>query len=370
MIEKNITLSTNMSEWTWYNDSMTVHLFLHLLLSASDKNATVCGIKIRKGQFLTSIGNIQHGMNGALSRQNLRSRLNKLQRSGAISQQTIGKKRIITICKYSNYESCNQYPTTSQPQANQKNNDITDCKPYRYEDEKETVNQYTTNIQPISNQKTENNRMQQKNNQYPTTSQPQANQKNNDITDCKPYRYEDEKETANQYTTNIQPQTNQKTTERKETKETKENKETKKSDIKENKETKENKENKEKRSLLLLKRACAREKGKNIESDFAVDDEIQLAESLKQSDMAVEAICMNAHISRQELDDLIDAFLIKMAAVGETHHNSPAEFRRHLVYWIDIQLQNKKEDGNTKQNDKRRGYEVTATTAEQYSTGF
>ena len=313
MIEKNITLSTNMSEWTWYNDSMTVHLFLHLLLSASDKNATVCGIKIRKGQFLTSIGNIQHGMNGALSRQNLRSRLNKLQRSGAISQQTIGKKRIITICKYSNYESCNQYPTTSQPQANQKNNDITDCKPYRYEDEKET---------------------------------------------------------ANQYTTNIQPQTNQKTTERKETKETKENKETKKSDIKENKETKENKENKEKRSLLLLKRACAREKGKNIESDFAVDDEIQLAESLKQSDMAVEAICMNAHISRQELDDLIDAFLIKMAAVGETHHNSPAEFRRHLVYWIDIQLQNKKEDGNTKQNDKRRGYEVTATTAEQYSTGF
>src|SRR5699024_1651395 len=49
-----ITLHRKMLNWEWYDDTNTKVLFLHCLLRASYEDNTWHGVKIKRGQFLTS----------------------------------------------------------------------------------------------------------------------------------------------------------------------------------------------------------------------------------------------------------------------------------------------------------------------------
>jgi hypothetical protein len=110
--------------WEWFNKSEAVHLFIYLLLKANHKDGTWQGIKINKGQFITSYGKISSDT--GISLQTVRTLLKKFENTNEINTQTTNKYTIITICKYTDYQS-EESETNIQSTFNQQsiNNQLT-----------------------------------------------------------------------------------------------------------------------------------------------------------------------------------------------------------------------------------------------------
>lgn len=115
-------------DWEWIGDSQTYHLFGVMALLANHKDGNWQGKEIKKGSFITSIGSLSKLTN--ISTMSIRTILQRLEKSGEINKQTTNKYTIITICKYSDYQSnenednielANNYQTTSKQLATNKN---------------------------------------------------------------------------------------------------------------------------------------------------------------------------------------------------------------------------------------------------------
>lgn len=115
-----ITLDRKLQEWQWYDDSMMVHLWIHLLLSANHEDKKWHGIEIKRGQLVTSLTSISEST--GMSVQNIRTRLARLEEGGCIVSKSTNKFRIITITKYDSYQSqevVRQQATNKQLTGNQ-----------------------------------------------------------------------------------------------------------------------------------------------------------------------------------------------------------------------------------------------------------
>ena len=89
-------------EWEWFNKSEAVHLFIYMLLKANHKDGKWQGIEVKRGQFISSLGNISNAT--GISIQTIRTILKKLEKTNEIKLKSTSQYTIVTICKYECYQ--------------------------------------------------------------------------------------------------------------------------------------------------------------------------------------------------------------------------------------------------------------------------
>ena len=122
-------------EWEWFNKSEAVHLFMYMLLKANHKDGKWQGIEVKRGQFISSLGNISNAT--GISIQTIRTILKKLEKTNEIEVKSTSQFTIVTISKYecyqdendetnkpltNNQQATNKQLTTNKNEKNEKNN--------------------------------------------------------------------------------------------------------------------------------------------------------------------------------------------------------------------------------------------------------
>lgn len=112
--------------WEWYDDHNTTRLFIHCLLMANHKDKKWRGNLIKRGTFLTSYEKLSESV--GLTRQQVRTSINKLKSTHEITCESTSLNTVITICEYDSYQSIDGnvtheltgHPTIDQPTSNQR----------------------------------------------------------------------------------------------------------------------------------------------------------------------------------------------------------------------------------------------------------
>lgn len=116
-----IKLDRKIMLWEWYKNPIIKSLFTHLILSANHKDGRWEGIDLKRGQVI--VGRYELSRDTGLSEQQIRTALKKLQSTKEIDIKSTNRFSIITICKYEDYQSsenfANQQTTNDQPTDNQ-----------------------------------------------------------------------------------------------------------------------------------------------------------------------------------------------------------------------------------------------------------
>jgi DNA-binding transcriptional MerR regulator len=123
-----IKLHRKFLDWEWFNKSEAVHLFLYMLIKANHKDAKWQGNDVKRGQFISSLGNISNAT--GISIQQIRTILKKLEKTNEIEVKSTSQFTIVTICKYECYQDeneatnkplTNNQQTTNKPSTTNKN---------------------------------------------------------------------------------------------------------------------------------------------------------------------------------------------------------------------------------------------------------
>lgn len=96
-----IKLWRKISEWEWFTDVETCHLFIYLLLHARGNEGRWRGISINKGEVIQSIETIAE--RSGLTVRNVRTAIKHLQVTGEVTERYHGKHRIIKLKNYETY---------------------------------------------------------------------------------------------------------------------------------------------------------------------------------------------------------------------------------------------------------------------------
>jgi hypothetical protein len=116
--------------WEWYSCMKTTRVFIHLLLTASWKDARWQGVEIPRGSVFASPETL--AVATGLSRQQVRTIITRLKSTSEITTKSTSKGTLITLCNFDNYNSdedeINQRPnqqlnldlTSDQPAFNQR----------------------------------------------------------------------------------------------------------------------------------------------------------------------------------------------------------------------------------------------------------
>jgi DNA-binding transcriptional MerR regulator len=101
-------------DWEWFNKSEAVHLFLYMLIKANHKDNKWQGNDLKRGQFISSLGNISSAT--GITIQQIRTILKKLEKTNEIVVKSTSQFTIVTICKYECYQDENE--DTNKPITN------------------------------------------------------------------------------------------------------------------------------------------------------------------------------------------------------------------------------------------------------------
>lgn len=119
--EGYVLLNRNILEWRWTNVHKTAYLFIIMILLANYKDMDFKGVKIQRGQFVTSLESLANTT--GLSIQEVKTAISHLKATGEITSKSTNKFRIITIVNYDNYQKVTSKITnkaTSKQQATNK----------------------------------------------------------------------------------------------------------------------------------------------------------------------------------------------------------------------------------------------------------
>lgn len=101
-----ITLDKKILEWEWYKSHNELIVFIHLLLTCNYEPKTWRGIKINRGQIITSYESLSNQT--GLSIRSVRTAISNLKLTGELTSQATNKFSLLTICKYDDYQSKNK----------------------------------------------------------------------------------------------------------------------------------------------------------------------------------------------------------------------------------------------------------------------
>lgn len=99
-----IKLHRSLLEWEWFTDSNTLHVFIYLLLKANIKEVRYKGFMVPVGSLIVSVREVGEVL--GLSYKVVRTAFERLTKGEQISTQATNKFTIVTICKYENYQLC------------------------------------------------------------------------------------------------------------------------------------------------------------------------------------------------------------------------------------------------------------------------
>ena len=114
-----IKLHRKMLDWGWYSDPATKDVFLHLLLTANFRPNTYMGYELLPGQ--TIIGRKKLATELGLSEKQVRTALDKLEKTGEISRRRTNKFTLVTVENWTIYqgdEDCDGQQTASEGPTN------------------------------------------------------------------------------------------------------------------------------------------------------------------------------------------------------------------------------------------------------------
>ena len=97
-----IKIHRKITDWEWYTDVNTTRLFIHLLLTASNKERQWKGKTLQLGVIITTVADLARETN--LTDKQVRIALDKLCTTGEVGKQTTNKFTMITICNYESYQ--------------------------------------------------------------------------------------------------------------------------------------------------------------------------------------------------------------------------------------------------------------------------
>ena len=97
-----IKLDRNILRWGWYGNANVFRVFIHLLLTAETEQRTVDGHVIGRGDVLTSLDRM--GQQLGVSKQELRTALTTLKKTGEITQYKVGRNVVYHIANYDRYQ--------------------------------------------------------------------------------------------------------------------------------------------------------------------------------------------------------------------------------------------------------------------------
>lgn len=129
-MESWIKLHRKILNWEWYKNSDMFHLFIHLLLSANNRDGSWMGHEIKRGQMIT--GRVSLSRATGISEQSIRTCLKRLKSTNEITIVSTKHFSLITICEYDSYQDTkkkinqpinqptNQQLTNNQPTTNHK----------------------------------------------------------------------------------------------------------------------------------------------------------------------------------------------------------------------------------------------------------
>lgn len=123
-----IALHRKLLDWEWWDDHNTTRIFIYLLLKANHKDKKWKGIPVKRGQLITGLSTL-HKVTG-ISVQSIRTSLKRLKSTGEITDKSTNQYRLITICRYDDYQNIGNQVTsqvTGKPTINQQstNNQLT-----------------------------------------------------------------------------------------------------------------------------------------------------------------------------------------------------------------------------------------------------
>lgn len=106
-----VQLSDDLSSWEWFNDKNTVYVYIRLLLGASWGERDYRGVHLQRGQIV--ISQREFANKCGISRQELRTILDRLIATHKITQTSTHKFSLITVVEY---DCATQTPTRSAPE--------------------------------------------------------------------------------------------------------------------------------------------------------------------------------------------------------------------------------------------------------------
>ncbi len=93
-----IMLPRSILNWQWYDEPITMRVFLHLLLTANYLDRMWHGIEVKRGQRVCTYAGLSSELK--LSVQQIRTAVTHLETSGELSRTTTSRYSLVTINNY------------------------------------------------------------------------------------------------------------------------------------------------------------------------------------------------------------------------------------------------------------------------------
>ncbi len=97
-----VKIHRQMVEWGWYDDPNTKALFLHLLLTATYKDAEYRGYKLKPGDVVVGFNALSKQL--GMSVKQVRTAMAHLEQTGEITRKATNKFSIVTIANWASYQ--------------------------------------------------------------------------------------------------------------------------------------------------------------------------------------------------------------------------------------------------------------------------